>query len=457
LSIKLDWQIEAERVFERSGEDSESRAARRRRQVQIVLAALLLIVGLASAAGLVWMRLQTVDNTLRQTLIDTAQAEVASLRIGDYLAFSSLQRSASETWLKYQSTRFNLYQDMKAQNRLVLTGSVVSATVDRQRGRIVLEELRDNTRHLVVWFYWRYEDGWRHVPSDFEFWGDPDELQGKTTTVRFMDLDRSLATELAPKLEHWWRDGCAYVGCDGLPRLTVVIEPEPAAQVDWDYDAPADQPTLRVPSPLAAEDGASGALGLHVTLEDTIAQRIAERIFSHASSNLQPIPTSDAAWLRQAIIEWLAETFTGRVDTTQVGFIDSLAKNYGSEALAALIRSLTSAADIGVLSSVLSQPLPALALDWRPFFQWRLNVEKTLLTSGDQESFMALWDTGNPNAQTAMFQRLQNPQQQTPQIQVVAISAGADGVPAAVIQAAIGDQTVLVTFRLVNGTWKRVG
>jgi hypothetical protein len=85
-----------------------------------------------------------------------------------------------------------------------------------------------------------------------------------------------------------------------------------------------------------------------------------------------------------------------------------------------------------------------------------LDLEKTLLAEGKTlQDFSAIWDVGNPQAQPFFQQRLNDPTQPTPQVQSAAIVNGPDGVPTATLQALVDGQPVYVSFRLVDGTWKR--
>ncbi|MBX3063152.1 MAG: hypothetical protein KF726_09255 [Anaerolineae bacterium] len=459
MGIRLDWQVEAERVYEHSGEDPDSRRRRRMRRLQVILLSFGMIIGLITVVGLAVWRLNTVDNALRQSLIDTVQAEIATLRVSDYASFIALQRSDSVEWVRQQNTRFDIYQQMKNDGRIELLGNVIDATVDGQRGRALVEERRDGKRYLVLWFYWRYPDGWRHVPFDYTFWNDTgddfNEIRREHVTIQFKRLDSQLAEVLSDRVEQWWVQGCDILGCRNVPHLTLEINPTPDGTIYWDPVTDATQLKVTIPSPLANENGMVAEAILPQTLEDALAVKIAERQFALAANDMTPIPTADAAWLRQSAVEWLGATFTGRVDPVYFSFMQSLSDTYGVTTIGQMVRTLTPTSDINILSMILNQQLSGLAIDWRPFFQWRLNLEKTLLTAGRIDEFRAIWDVGNPLAQTPLQQRLQDPTQQTPQVQSAAIVNGPDGVPTATIQATLAGQPVYVTFRLVDNTWKR--
>ena len=455
MGIRLDWQIEAERVNEQSGEDPAARRRRYRQRFQILFFAVGVMLGVGGLTAAVLIRLNTVDNALRQALSETVQAEVSALRIGDYTGFITLQRSASDAWIAYQDARYQAYQQQKAANEVELVGRISDITIDGQRGRVIVEEERQGVPYHLAWFYWRYTDGWRHVPSDFTFWGDAAEIKGKAVTVEYRTLDQALAQELATQVDRWWVDGCALLNCGTPPPLTIRIMPDPTGTLGWDVRTEPDHPTLIVPSPLAIADGTPANVVLSDSLSGQIALPIADRQFALATHGLEPDQMTDAAWLKQAIINWLASSYTNQLDVNANGFVQSLKDNYGEGSIGQVARALTTSADISVVSLVLNQELPTLRIDWRSFFQYRLDVEKSLLAADRTDAFLALWDTGDPASQASIRYRLDNREAPSPQVQVVAISPDANGVMTAIIQASVNDQQVLIMFHFVSGTWKR--
>jgi hypothetical protein len=456
LGIRLDWQVEAERLHSKASESLQERRKRTRRRLRILISMMTVVGAICAVGALIWFRLTSVDNQLRQELIDTAQAETAALRIGDYAAYMNIQRSASGDWLKSQSERFALYQDLKKKSDLKLTGNALDTVVDGSRGRVLIEEEIDGVSYRTAWFYWRYADGWRHVPTDYTFWGATQTLSGKVSSVKYHQLDEPLAQVLSALVERWWSEGCGYLGCSvAQPRLDVEIitaPPGTGAQVHWETEKSY---TLLVPSPLAYEERARIENELTPTLEETIAAAIAERVFDLTTNFLRPVPTADAAWIRQTTIEWLATVYVQRGDLNRLGFIQTLKDRYGPSSLSALVRALTPSADISLVAAVLKQPPEALNLDWRSFFQWRLDVEKTFLARNDRAGFQALWDLSTPAAQQQMQQRMARPAQATPQVQDVAIGKGSDGKLQAMVQATAENKPQTIIFRMVNGTWKR--
>ncbi|MDW8299175.1 MAG: hypothetical protein RML95_07530 [Anaerolineae bacterium] len=452
MSIKLDWQIETERIHQRATESPEARQERRQQRRKLILFTMLTVFFTGVTILLVLLRLEDVDNQLRQSLIDTIQAELTALRIGNYSDFMALQRSAGENWYIVQGERFQHYQRLKVERNLVLSGTVFDATVDGQRGRVVFEEVLDGVAHRAVWFYWRYSDGWRHVPSDYTFWGEARTLHNGNVTVFYRQLDEDTARVLLERAAHWWRDSCQVLGNSACPELVLEIVPNPVLQVTWDSARPN---RLFVPSPLARDDRLPLSNPLPQALEETIAAYLAARQMDLVTGGMRPRRSADAAWLHQTLVEWLAATYTGRIDTLRLAFVQSLRDNYGNSAVAAVARALTPEADIGAVARALGQPLELLNLDWRPFFQWRLEVERQLIAQNDFEALQALWDVSDFGTRALLQQRINASGQPNAQVLAAAITAAADGIPRAIVQVLRADRVETLIFRLRNGTWKR--
>src|SRR5260221_12195375 len=169
---------------------------------------------------------------------------------------------------------------------------------------------------------------------------------------------------------------CGVLGCGEVPALKVVIFPYIADQPKWD---PITPNTLIVPSPLASGDRTRSDRDISSTLEDTVAKPLADRLLTIATNNVKVVQTADLASLRQSALEWLAATFVGRPDATQVNFIQSVNEHYGAAGVTALVHALTPTSDISIVGIALKQPIESLALDWRNFFQWRVGGEEELI------------------------------------------------------------------------------
>jgi hypothetical protein len=445
MGVKLDWEIEADRSAERAGEDPAQRRESRRQKIVLLMFTLIVAGGVLTLGGLIFWRVANVDQTLRQSLVSVARAETLALKIGDLPAFLALMRGGDTRWTPSQSARFNRYQALKEQGAIQFTDNVLDATVDGQRGRVVIEEIVAGQRQQAVWYYWRYPDGWRHVPSDLTFWGDTETISGAQTTVKFQTLDRPYAEALAARIEKWWTGNCAYLGCTTVPPLTVQIVGEPDPRPRWDDDA--EPLTLIIGSPLAAGDRAP--LELPPAWEQSIAEKIAEKLFDEATANLQTNPNTDAAWLRGAVIDWLTAAMLGRGDMTQIAFIESVQSKHGAAGVASIVKSLSVNSDISIVGRALRQPIEALDLDWRTFFQWRLALEKEFVKVGKQKELYELWDS-TPDALANVRLRSTQPNLPLPQVEAVQLANGT-----ATIAAKTNGQPAQIGFRVVNGTWKR--
>lgn len=451
----LDWQVESDRIYERASENPEQRRLRRRRRLRVMLWTLGAAAFIAVVFGLIAYRIQSYDNQLKQELLDTVQAEATALRIGSLGSYLDLQRSASEVWIREQNATFRRYQAEKQSGKVRIPGQVIDATVDNQRGRAVVEEFYEDKPYRVVWYYWRYADGWRHVPSDYTFWGEERTIEGSNSLVRYRALDEALARALAERTERWWAEGCQILpnpGCAPDSRLVIDIVANPSGEVRWRGDQPN---TLTVPSPLATEIRADPVLSF--VLEDAIALMVAQRQFAQASNNVQPEPASDALWLSQTISEWLAARYTGRGDAARLGFVQTLYVTFGGQGLSAIARGLRPDANISVVGQALGQSLDALpGIDWRAFFQQRLDLEKTLINNNAITQLQLLWDANDPNALQLLQARMNRLTESSGQVQAVAIAPGPDGQPRATVQVVIGGEPFLISFRLVEGNWKRI-
>jgi hypothetical protein len=251
MGVKLDWEIENEEAaYNNLGEQARFKRQRHANRTRTLLAVFIVAALIIGVVAAIMGRLWYVDFEIERQLVETVTAEVAALRIGDIAGYLYIQRSESEAWVLGQTDQFWQYQQLKQDHDVQLTGQVLDVIVDENRGRALVEEIIDGQRYQRLWFYWRYEDGWRHVPMDSTFWGDAQQAEGAAGTllVEYYDLDANLAAALIPGLERLWEGGCRWLGCTTPPEpLTVRIMPDPAVGISW---SPDDSNVLRIPSPL---------------------------------------------------------------------------------------------------------------------------------------------------------------------------------------------------------------
>lgn len=446
MGIRFDWEIEAEQEHLRTtGEDPESIRQRRRTQMRFILFVGVVLLILAGIAGVITYRLRQVDWQVEQLLRDTVDAEVSTLRIGDRDAFLTFQRSASEEWLRRQASLFDRYQNLKLNQDANLTGRILDVAIDGTRGRVMLEEIIDGAPYARVWFYWRYEDGWRHVPPDYTFWGDPRSITHERVVVNYRSFDEPVAQAIAPQVNTWLTTACEVLICNDVPQVSIEIVPDEVLTLGW---TEPDSWRLQVPSPYTRD--ARTDMLFDPATQLAMADVLAERLVAQTSGGMQPAPTADAAFLRQSVVSWLAQRFVGL--QTDAYLIDTLAQQYGAQSVGRLVQALTPDAPISILNTVTgTTSLDQANLDWRDFLTWRLRQEQERITAGDLAGFLALYDTNDPAVAALANQRFGT----MPGEQTVASVLRQSGELRTLVQVAETSETRDVLFRLVDGVWKR--
>lgn len=452
MGVKLDWQVENESVAEGATEHPQARRARRARQRRVLLNIIVIVVLVGGAIGAVVARLWYVDSEIERQLRDTVAAEVAALRIGDIAAYLNVQRSESDAWMLGQTDRFWQYQEFKRQAQVELTGNVLAVEVDENRGRVNVEEVIDGQRYQQVWFYWRYADGWRHVPRDVTYWGQPATLDGENFTVEYGAVDSGLVAALQPGLARLWGEGCIWLSCDStLPHLTMRVIPDPFVGVSW---SPDESNVLRVASPLVERALVDEPLPEAIARE--VGAALAERIVLHAAAGFVPPVETDAAFVGEAVENWLIGRFLGDGGLLGSSFVESLVVAYGERAAALLVDGMQAGPSIGALSTLFATPLDQLRVDWREFFQWRLALEPYLLAQSNWDAVRALYDDLAQNEAQRLVNTPGAASQPPLTVLRVVVGPGSDGSSRAwaVVQYPDGSEGP-VTFRLVDGIWRR--
>lgn len=456
MGIRLDWEIEAEQshLRQRSSEDAITRRKRRMTQLRLLLIILVIPALLLGSVFVVLSRLRAADGEIEQSLRNTIDAEVTALRIGDFNAFSAAQRSASDDWMQKQQGVFNDYQNLKLSQVTQLTGQILSLTIDHNRARAEIQEIINGVPYTRVWFYWRYDDGWRHVPPDYTFWGDVETYPASQVEVRYQTVDDTLAKAMGDEVAQWIQSTCNSFACGALPHLMIDIVPDEALQVTWSAGNPW---LLQVPSPYVRR--ARSDMPFDLDLRFAVAGLLAERLVAYASGDMRAVYPTDAYYLRQAIVSWLIGRFV-QLDTNAF-IVSSLATNYGDAAVGQLLANLKPDSSLDVLGQITGvASLEQAKLDWRDFLTWRLVTEDQLIQHQSVDSFLALYDTRDEVTRNLAYQRFAQPAQNIKQV-VTAVQLETDmaGIPVlrAVVQ--VGEVENLaqkeVLFRLVDGVWKR--
>jgi hypothetical protein len=478
MGIKLDWQVESEQTQVRASEDPAARRQRHAARRRLILFVIVLMSLIALVGALALWRLERIDHQLRQDLIDTVQIEVTALRLGNFNNFMAIQRSSSNPFLVEQQREYEDYQRLKQVRRVELGGEVLDVAIDDRTGRVIVKEIIDGVPYKVVWYYWYYEDdgasdqtGWRRVPDNLEFWGDPGEITLDAVRVTYHGLDADLAAALAPRAQDWWTQGCVILGCLAQPpQLHIDIVAAKPVTIEW---AAYDPWTLRVVSPLV--ERARADIPLPPDLEQAITHQIALRLVRYAAGEVVPIAASDAAWLHDDLARWLTESLLANDGAaTSTGFVGTLITQYGPGAPGTVLRALGTNSTIDEMMAAITGVGMAFvdvnqlnALNWQSFFQWRLELEASLLNGPDGSgAFLALYDLENfvlgDTAQTAQA-RLNDPAyaaRRVPRVDAVTIARDQYGQTLAYVDttrpdagSAVSEQVI---WRLVPGsTWKR--
>lgn len=487
MGIQLDWQIESDQQQRRAVEDPSTRQ-QRRRQWRLLFGTIFAVACMVGGvAALVLWRLQQYDNQLREALIDTVDAEVRALRVGDEAAYMSIRRTSSNYWIGQQAESFTEYQDLKLAGRLELTGDIIDLDIDqnneRKRARVLVEEWIDSEPYVVAWFYWYYDSepsGWRRLPPDTEYWGDMATLESEQVKVAYHGLDQDLAQAIYDDVSVWWTTGCDVLTCvASLPPLTVQIAPRPAAAPEWDV---SNEWTILVASPLydgrMNRDNPMSPL-LKQQLASLIAERIVEYNLSPSAGFESPLAVyqttayADSTWLRDEFVDWLRGRFLGGVGS---GFLESFGQLYGDITPPLLLRLLEANTPLGTLIEA-STGLPLAnmppdtlnQIDWRDYFASRLTFESQLLRDafglGDEQQRIArhnqLYDETDANALAISDTNRRNFDARVPAYTVSRVDIVLDAFnrPQATVEAlSYPEQPVqYAVFRWDGFTWKRVG
>ncbi|MEM9951175.1 MAG: hypothetical protein AAF846_06235 [Chloroflexota bacterium] len=457
MGVKLDWDIEAEKGKRNEHrEDSEQRKRRYGGVFRLFLTVAIFASILGSIAYLVFQRYEQVTQYTEQLLVDTVQAEVASLRGGDLIAFEERQRSATDDWSSVQREVYNAYQTLKVESSVVLSGNVTNIEIDGQRARVQVEEIIDGVPFVQTWFYWRYEDGWFHVPPDYTFWGENDSIETDNYIIRYGSVDVTTAQQIENSLERWLSDTCSLFDCSTIPLITVDILPAPNADVRWaDNEQNAWQ--MVVPSPYT--ERARADIPFDTQLQIDTATLLAQRIVSQASNNTQALPTSDASYLQETTTAWLVGRFVQLNPETH--FIQSLVDNYGAETVTRILQNVQATSSLSLVASVTGvATIPELQVDWRDYVLWRLNLEDSLISNNDETAWVSLYDFTDLSVRDQAYQRFtSNFVASSRTVESATIATSEAGLPqlVALVNVTRGFESgqEVVVFNLINGNWLR--
>jgi hypothetical protein len=466
MGVKLDWDIEAEQGKQKEHkEDFQQRSARYFAAGRLILGILIFAAILGGIVYLVYQRWEQVNQRLEQVLVDTVQAEIAALRVGNFDDYINMQRSASDDWLISQRAVYENYQTLKATANVTLSGRVISVEVDGERGRVQVEEIIDNVPYAQTWFYWRYspitgEDGrevdsggWKHVPPDYTFWGEVATIEHGNFVIRYQSVDELTAQGLATEMQRWLDDACSFLTCDTVPLITIDIVSNPLPEARW---AEGDAWQLVIPSPYLGRARADKPFSGQVQVDS--ATLLASRLID-SNMNSVPVHPADASFLHEAISAWLLGRFIEL--SSESYLITSLVNNYGVQMIPSLLQNLQPQSDISILATVAGVATVAdLNVDWRDYLGWRVALEDEFIQRGDELSWAELYDFRDENLRTMAYSRYNNNfVADTRTILDVSRGNAADGNPQLILRTQVtrgfdsGEE--IVVFNLVNGLWLR--
>lgn len=451
--IQLEWDIESRKIEKSDGEDPKTKWARRRNLLRLFLL-ICIMLGIV-VAGLVFAdnRLREVDAELDQLLRDTVDVEVAALRIGDFDTFMNLQRSATDEWLNTQQSVYRSYESLKATTDLTLTGNVLSTEIQEQRGRAIVEEIIDGVPYARVWFYWRYSDGWRHVPPDYTFWGEDLRIESDPILIRYRAVDEMFAQSVNEKVTGWLTLGCEILQCAATPQLTIDILTDSPESVMWISEGSSQ---MLVQSPYVS--GARADLPFDVPIQIEVATLVAERLVSTKTSGMEMVYPHDVYQLRQSVISYLVEQFV-HVETNSF-LIESIANQYGIDKVGQLVSLFTPTSDMSMIQQVIPAPIGQANLDWRDIITWRLVTEAELITRRSEAEWLNLYDTTDEAVRVAAYNRFNGAVTGEQQVAIEQqMQTGANGQPQLRIIVRVGSGNTfrdeVVLFNLINNIWKR--
>ena len=451
--IRFEWNIESQHIDRSDGEDPLTKRRRRRNITRLLLLLVLLLAMIAMGALIVRQRLMDVENQFAQLLQDTVKAEVAALRIGDINSWLAFQAAAPESWIGQQRAAFHQYSDLKAAGDIELGGDILAAHIDGERARILVQENIMSLPYSRLWFYRRTASGWLHAAPDLTFWGEDMRFDGAGVRVNFRAVDQQFATDLGRALEDWRRRACDLFDCGDLPLMTVDVVVDADTTLAW-----RDNRNLRLEVLSPYLDLARADTPFDSAYQLQTSRFFAERVIdAHTSYRAAAYP-HDAHFLRQAAIDWLAAWLTDSGDSNSL--LGSLAGNYGAKTVAQLVANLGATDSMAIMQRVISDSLAEADLDWRDFIGWRLDLEAQLIATRAEDEWLRLYDTSDASVRRAAYARFdQNAPAQTHRVVDQYLGASNAGDPTLRVSVYAGDgnqaQAEFVTFKMVNGVWKR--
>ena len=381
--VKFDWEVESKYPSHNVGfDETPSSNGEASDASSFPFTLMLILLMLSGVVGFAMYRLEQVHQTIENRLHETVKAEVSFLRLGDRTQFLAVQRSASPSWVEAQTIRYEDYQYLKTQHLLNLNTEIISSTIDGSRARIQLTEQIDGQTYLQTWFYWNYQDGWRHVPIDYTFWGEPQTQTGEYITLLYSKLDHEVATQLYRELEQGLARVCIWIACE--PFVLRVVSRE-GIYVNWSEAIPNQ---LEVSSPYIERVDLQQPIP--ETLMNDITIQIAKRLAQANGAMLEVDALTDRAFIENQLIDYIQSHLFNR-DSSGNLFAD-LNIVFENPRIQEVLVASSQSHLIPLLHELLTQPSPSdMPITWESYANWLLNVEYTYWTIGDVQGFNALY------------------------------------------------------------------
>ncbi len=381
--VKFDWEVKSQFSLQKIHPDASSSSDLSTRQRMAPLLMLLAIISIVGGViGFASYRLAQIQQTIQNHLHESVKAEVSFLRLGDRTQFLAVQRSASPSWLETQSILFDEYQYLKTQQRLNLDAEIVSTVIDGNRARVQVLEQIEGQPYLQTWFYWNYQDGWRHVPADYTFWGEPKTQAGDYITMNYAMLDQTIALSLFDNLERGMAQVCVWITCDPFAVLLVSRE---GLSVNWSATVPNQ---LEVSSPYVGRVALRQPLP--ETLMDELTLQLAKALAQANGASLQVDDWSDRAFIETQLVAYIQSYLLSREPVDNL-FVD-LKTHFESPKVQDVLQASSQSTFIPLLQELLAQPtLHDMPLTWEPYANWLLRKEYAYWDIEDEQGFYSIY------------------------------------------------------------------
>ncbi len=381
--VKFDWEVKSINPAQKIPLDATASSDLENRQVMLPFVMMLIIlVVVGGVIGFALYRLEQIQKTIQNRLHETVKAEVSFLRLGDRTQFLAVQRSASPSWLETQATLYEDYQYLKTQQVLTLNAEIVSTVIDGNRARVQVMEQINGQAYLQTWFYWNYEDGWRHVPTDYTFWGELKTQTGEYINLTYAELDQAIAIDLLNTLEGGLAQVCLWITCEPLNIHLVSRE---GLSVNWSVTIPNQ---LEVTSPYVER------VALHQPIAETLMGDVTLQIAKHLAqangASLQTGDFSDRAFIENQLVAYIqSHLLTG--ESVSNLFID-LNTHFESPKIQEVLQLSLQNSFIPLLQALFAESiLGEMPIDWSPYANWLLSREHAYWDIEDSAAFNTLY------------------------------------------------------------------